>query len=156
MVRRSKFIKFSSLRETTMIARDCQQMHYHHCGLWAVESSSFESPSSSLCMLTVCYYHVSVLPLNRYFGRMATTMGSWEHLLMCQRCAVCMLQKIILHSFSKKINWESTIVWLNLKHCESMLFHTTGNQLTRYCNYQKKLSACVTKMKSACMHQNEN
>ena len=43
----------------------------------------------------------------------------------------------------------------SLKHCEAMLFHTNGNQLTRDCNYEKKSSACVTKMKSACMHQNE-
>ena len=74
--------------------QECQQRHYHR---------RQNHHHQALCMLTVCYYHVSVLPLNRYFGRMATTprtTGSWEHLLMCQRCAVCMVQKILVRSCS--------------------------------------------------------
>ena len=66
-------IKFSSLRETIVIASVWRLSTNALSSLSAVESlsSASQSPSSSLCMPTVCYYHVSVLPLNRYFGRMA-------------------------------------------------------------------------------------
>ena len=53
-----------------------------------------------------------------------TTKGSWEHLLMCQRCAVCMVQKILVRSCSFS---KTTFVWLihcsmSLKRYEVMLF----------------------------------
>ena len=112
---------------------------------------NLSSSSSSLCMLTVCYYHVSVLPLNRYFGRMANHHRELRTPInVSARCALCMAQKTVVF-------WEPPIVRhdhcsQSLKHYESMPFHTNENQLTIGGGLQleKEVSG-----KSACMHQNE-
>ena len=147
LVWRSTEVKHKSFWEKIGMEWDCQQMHYHHCWLEIYHHHQACACWQCAIIMSVFCHWIGIS------AEWPTTIGSWEHLLMCQRGVHYAWHK----KLSSVVFWEPPIVRLehcssSLKHYESMPFHTNENQLTIGGGLQleKEVSG-----KSACMHQNE-